>query len=668
MMQHMRNPKTLKIGLWILLGLTIPSFVLFYGFSGSSQGNVDPFGNRTFVTVHTHDGKKDLGMQEIRDAQMNLASYYSQQMMGQVGMRDIENALRPREIADWAVNLTALDDISDEYGVAVSDQQVNEALEGVTREQLNDYLRAMRMSEAEFVRSQREAMKMDRAKKVIANSAHVSLLEAWLEFKQEKEKLSVEYIRVPATKFNRDVTVTDEEVAAYFEEHQDEYVKNAERVYQYLLKTPPSVSGAVNVSDEELQEEYQNIDPDNPRYQEKEGREVRQILLRVDTGEDAENVRASLAEIREKIVNGDNFARLANEFSEENRNIQGPGRGGILNKRLNDSNEEEFVADYGQQWVDSVKNLELGELSSVIEGPDNTFMLVKAERDYDSMLSFEDARGKLEADIKTRKLKERQAEVEDQVDQDELEVQKIVASHTSLEGMAETLGLDVMETSPTLKTNTVLPKIGNLTMHREFLMDLDEGDITPVLRTSDNNNLVVLKLVQDNPERPMELDEVRAQVEASVRHEKAAKLAKEAADKIAARVRANDTMTSAALDHGLQAQTTDEAFPRNSPPTDLRDARRLKVETFKGQIGEVFVLESGMGADNIDAYVIVKLLAKEIPTKAEFYQDLPMLEKQLTTKKQQVFIAEFQQDAIQNLKPEYDPSYVVPEDQKTKQN
>ena len=70
MMQAMRNPKIYKWGLYGLLILTIPAFVLFYGNPGAMGGGSGrpQFGDvPDAVTIQTDSGRRDLPLTYVQD-------------------------------------------------------------------------------------------------------------------------------------------------------------------------------------------------------------------------------------------------------------------------------------------------------------------------------------------------------------------------------------------------------------------------------------------------------------------------------------------------------------------------------------------------------------------------------------------------------------------------
>lgn len=110
---------------------------------------------------------------------------------------------------------------------------------------------------------------------IIANTVRVSEEEILDEFKKQNLKAKVEYISVLPGTFNKDLEASEEEIKAFYEENKDEYKQNEMRDLSYC------------------------------------------IFPITTTTRDTVLIHEEFARIKERLNNGDSFAQLALEYSED---------------------------------------------------------------------------------------------------------------------------------------------------------------------------------------------------------------------------------------------------------------------------------------------------------------------------------------------------------------
>ncbi|MDK2970794.1 MAG: peptidyl-prolyl cis-trans isomerase [Candidatus Sumerlaeota bacterium] len=665
MMQTLRNPKVLKMGLWVILVLTIPSFVLFYGFGGSDSPSGGSMGPKTaYVTVQADSGKVEIGAQELKAAREELTNEYLRLYMGVTGQQptqrvvlQIQNGLTNKQIAEYAVSRVAFSELAEKSDLLVTNEQVSRMLreQGVTAEQLNAFLKSQGMREIDYLRQERFRLRTQRMESLIGSLAKTSLLELWLQYKLENDRLRVAYAKVPVSNYLDEVEVTDTEVQEYYEANLDRFVKPEERVYRYVLQeAPPLPDKEYEVTEERVQELYDAIDPQqDPRFFEEPGRTVRHIMVKPAEGESADEAMARAEELRRRIVeDGENFAVLANQESQDEE----ARAGGLVKGRVREETKDEFVALYGPAWYDAATYYNVDDISNVLESEGNYYIL-KIDAESDGKLPLDRARPILEGMIRSELRAADEIEQREQMQALQIKMQQEAASRTSIDGIARALGSEVRETSPTLATRYSLPGIGDLSSHRETIDDLEEGDIGPVMMATGTNNLVILQLAEIIPERNFSLGEVHDDAAEAVRRQKATERAREVADDLAERVRSGDSITSAALELNLAARETEEPFGRMERPADLRMVQEFPNVTLRGDVGDVFVAQSGFG-DFVDSWVAFEILSKQEPEKSAFLKDMQQLELGMTNAKQMMFVDEFRKDSLETMKAEFDEDYI----------
>lgn len=661
----LRNPYVMKWSLWVIIIITIPSFVLFYGFGAPGSGEVD-FG--PVVTVHTDDGKVELDRTDLRRMEESAANYYTQlaspfvdpQQLRQL-TPTIQNALQSIEVARFAVAEIALEQRLQREGIRVTDTQVSQYLRdsGMTREQLTQMLAASRMSELEYAQRVRASLKNQIAQDTVRRIARPSLLELWNEYRINEEIIDTAYVPIPvATQV--DITFTEEEIRGRYEELAAErapsLIDPPKRLYEFVALSVPR-RNPLPVSDAELREAYEALDPNDPAYFDLGGAQVRHILLAgTPADKNDADTTARIAELRAELTGGANFEELANQYSQDLRNLEfidentSPTlRGGVLPARIRDTATHRWA--WGDEYVEYATSAPLATVSDPIWTPQGYAIVEVMGRRPAGMRPLSEVEADLRAQItekeRTRIEEERTAQIAANLEK----MRAAAASQTTLEGVAREVGSTVQATSPTLVSSTFIRGIGNLSNERESLELMRVNRMSRPLQTNDGT-VAVLMVTEEIDERIFPFDEARSRVEGQMRREHAAREARKQADELATRVRNGEAFADAATDLGLTPLEL-EPFARATPPQELQGSPQLSRLLLSTAAGEIAIGEVGV-APFISSYIVVQVQSVDTPTKEEFLSEgVAELEQQMLVTRQLGYIEEFRRAASDELRAEF---------------
>lgn len=683
-MQALRDPRILKGIMWVVLLITIPSFVLFYGFTGSGSAGTGGGIDRAVAKVNLPSGKRELMLSTMRGSQDGLANellgLYAQEFRrppDQRAISQVTNALSRREIAEYAVGELAFEQLADDYDIYVTNEQVTDALReaGVTNEQFNQMLARERMRPGDFLRQRARLMRIDRAKQILASAAHTTLPQMWSFYRLENTKATAEVVSIATTRFVDQINPTDEELMAYHEANKDKYRKGEERVYSYVLWAPPAMPLDPTITDLAAQAEYDQIDPtQDAQFAQAPGTEVRQIV-RYDVADGGRAARATLEQLRARLAAGEDFAALANAYSEDINNVlfdenaDAPGfRGGLLEERVSPANRDAWRETYGDAWATLVDTAAPGSDVSLVDVVGGV-ALVRVEARYtDGKKPLSEVRALVESRLRARRTQERTEQIKATVDLNEIAMRKAAEENTSLEGLARALELEAKVCSPTLTTQYSLPGVASLTAHAEVLDDLKKGEISPVLRLSGSENLVVVRIDDLIAERPQTFEEARVQLTREYKSEKSREMARDKANALAERVRSGDSFTSAAAAlelTDLTPRTIAEPFSLGQPPPDLQNAMKFATEASNAKAGDVLVMDAGYG-DFIMSVVVAKLNTLEQPDRAAFIEDSARFERGLGGLRADAYAQAFRDDFVKRTKVDYDADFVAESERSTR--
>lgn len=132
-------------------------------------------------------------------------------------------------------------------------------------------------------------------------------------FAFNNNEIKLAYYKLQASDFSNDVTVSADDLAAYFDQHKEEYKSAPQVKIKYLAFPVAKAMETMTITDAEISGYYQtNIST----YQVPEKRAARHILFKTDgTNDEAQKTKAE--DVLKKIKAGGDFAELAKEFSDD---------------------------------------------------------------------------------------------------------------------------------------------------------------------------------------------------------------------------------------------------------------------------------------------------------------------------------------------------------------
>jgi len=152
----------------------------------------------------------------------------------------------------------------------------------------------------------------------------------------EKQTRDVAYGVVPAYSLFEKVTVTDENIQAYFDKNQANYVAPERASVDYVELSVDALSAAIEIEEADLQEFY--VD-NQDQFVGPEQRRASHILVEGDEAEALE----LLTTVSARLESGEEFAALATEISQDSGSAQDGGDLGYFQREVMDANFEQAV-------------------------------------------------------------------------------------------------------------------------------------------------------------------------------------------------------------------------------------------------------------------------------------------------------------------------------------
>lgn len=338
------------------------------------------------------------------------------------------------------------------------------------------------------------------------------------------------YLTVPLQPVKDAIKVTDDQVAAYFEDNKAKYQAEEQVVVDYIELDPAQFDGADAIGEEQVRARF---DEQAQSMESAVSLQAAHILL-------SEPDAALLAEVQSKLDAGDDFAALAKEYSQD---VGSADFGGDLGFTTGDTFPESFEA--------ALAALEVGQVSAPVETDSGTH-LIKLVDKQETVIDFATERARIEqelvAELRNEWLVEKLANLKE-----------FSFNAESLSEVAEDLGLTA-QVSPAFSRSgstgiAAYPAVKKAAFSAEVV---DEKYSSEVIDLGDDR-YVVLKLNRSIPARQKELVEVKASIEVAITADLAQSELAEQGDALLARVAAGETVEAVAKSQDLDWQVVLDA-------------------------------------------------------------------------------------------------------------
>lgn len=317
---------------------------------------------------------------------------------------------------------------------------------------------------------------------------------------------------LPLADFVAKAQVSDAEVQAFYEA-QGELFMQPERVsIAYLELSADQIAQGIKIGEEDLRARYQS---QLSSYTTPEERHARHILIQVAPGADAAAeaaARADADKLLTQVRGGTPFADVARKSSQDPGSAAEGGDLGFFGRGVMD-----------KAFEDVAFALKPGEISELVR---STFGF--------HIIRLEAVRGggvKPFAEVRDQLLAEMRNELAEQQFYDQAEqMAGLTYEHPdTLEEAARQLGLTIKQSEPFTRRGgpgvLANPKVVTAAFSEDVLARGNNSEAIDVGR----NHLLVLRVLQHQPETRRPLESVREDIVARLRHDKAAAGAREAA-------------------------------------------------------------------------------------------------------------------------------------------
>ena len=433
---------------------------------------------------------------------------------------------------DQLIRVSLMRQEAERIGLRVGEAELRDAIAGLPSFQQDGhfnrelYLRALRLNNitpGEFEDSEREQLLVTKLQDLITAGVHISDAELRERYNFDNEKVDLRFIKLDASDFLSEVTLTPEDVQAYYDKNKDSF-REPDRVrLEYVLYDPEKFADTADIGDAEVQQYYE---VHRASYETPAQVHARHILFKLPpkaAAQDKAKIRQQAEEVLAKVKAGEDFATLAQQYSQDSSAAQGGDLGTFPRGKM------------VRPFEEAAFRLAPGETSDLVESQFG-FHIIKVEgKEEAHTQSLDEARPQVVAALRQQK-----ARAAAQAHAEAARVK--AAGGAPLAEAAAADNLTVAAPAPFAQNETIAG-LGRLPQLATAAVATAAGEVGGVVDTP--KGFVLFRVVEKMPSHVPELAEVRDRVDSAARKERAQAISKSKAEAIVADLQKSDLDTVA---------------------------------------------------------------------------------------------------------------------------
>ncbi len=621
-----------------LLALVVAAFIAFYArdFVDSSTTAAVASASSVVASIDGHSitaGEFQQRYQsQIQAYQGAYGSQISEQMLRQLGI--------DQQILQQMVDEQAALAEAERRGIRVSDEELAQQIFAIPGLQENGrfigeqrYEQLLRMqrpplTKGQFEENMRRGMMIEKLRSALTGWMAVSDTEVESEYKLRNEKVKLQLVALTADKFRDKVTVSDQDVASYFDAHKAEYRKGEQRKVRYLLFDRDQLRARTTVTPAEIQQSYsQNI----AQYQSAETVHASHILLKTEGKDDAAVLKQAADVLKQAKAPGADFAALAKKYSEdEGSKDKGGDLGFFAHGRMVPDFENVAFA------------MEPGQISDLVKTQFGYHIIKMIEKKAAVTRPLDEVRAQIQEQIATQRVEQQLAERTRALD-------SRIKDPSDLDVVAKEAGSTVQESGFFTREDPV-PGLGVAPQIAQAAFTLKDKEVSHAV-LSPRGPVYITVTGKKDPYVP-QLEEVKDRVRDDVIRKKATELSRQRAAEIAAALRTAKDFSAAAKAQGFQVKDT-QMVARDSALPDIGVSPDVDKAAFGLPVGSV---TEPIGTS--DGTVIARVAERENVTPEKYSLAKAAFREELLNERRNRFFTAYMTKAKENMKIDVRPDVV----------
>ncbi|GAB4192727.1 MAG: peptidyl-prolyl cis-trans isomerase [Wenzhouxiangellaceae bacterium] len=467
-----------------------------------------------------------------------------------------EGPVPRREHLEGMIDTELLSQFAREGGMTVAPETLAETIAAIPSFQVagqfdgevyRNVLRQIGESPASFEQQQRDQLVLNGLRAALYGSEFATQAEIGQSVRIQGETRKVDFFAIPAQPFREEISISDEDIQAYYEANQDDFMTEEQVVIDYLELNAADYAEDMSISEETLRERYES---QKSRFVTPERRLTSHILLTFDSGDEAakqaalEQAQSIAGQARSDDAD---FAALAEEYSQDPGSANNGGDLGWVEEGV-------MVAAF----EDALFAMEEGAISDPVESTFGYHVIWLRELDASHGQSFEEVREELRSEVALEQAQQR-------YDDDLRRVTDITYEDTgSLARAADEVELTVQTSPPFSRAGgpgiAAYPEVARTAF--EDLVLLDGMNSDPVSVGQDH--VVVLRLNEHRQPAQRPLESVSEEIRTILLQERSTAAAKAAAEEVVASLaEGTATLAEAAESRELEVTSMEQLSRRD---------------------------------------------------------------------------------------------------------
>jgi peptidyl-prolyl cis-trans isomerase D len=543
------------------------------GMGGPGQGVVAKVAGEPVTTIEVqHEARQMLRQQFPRGGEQTemLLPYFAERA------------------AQTLISRKALVAEAERLGLRVTDEEARDELQHgmyaatffpggkfVGQQQYENILQNADLSVPNFEQGLRDQILLDKLRNLITGSALVTDSDVRREFGKQNTKVKFDYAVLRKDDLLKQINPNEAELKAFYERNKASYNNSIpeKRKVQYVVLDNAKIEAGVSVSREDLQAFY---DQHRDDYRVPEQVNVSHILIKTPLpGPDgkvdpkgAEEARKKAEDVLKQLKAGGNFGDLAKKYSEDPGSGKNGGSLGWIGKGRT-------VPEFEQAAFSLAK----GATSGLVQSSYGFHIIRLDDKQAAHVKTLDEVKDQIEGGIRQQKAAQAAAN----------QVNALLAQARSagLDKAAAAKGLNVINTDFVSRTDT-LPGIGSAPQFTSAVFG--QAEKSPPDQVQVPQGYAVFNVLAIKPASTPTFEEIRGRVEEEFRNERVAALLTQKTQELADRAKAEHDLKKAAKEAGATIKTSDFVLPDGQVPDigsmsgGASTAFSLKVAEISGPI------------------------------------------------------------------------------------
>lgn len=599
----------------VILGLVIFSFV-FAGVGSYINSSI----NSAAATVNGQDISRDALEKAYQNERARMESQYGEAFSALASddtyLQEFRRGVLERLISEKLIDQAAL-----ELGLRVSDAQIKQAIVQMTEFQIdgkfdNDRYLIVLRSAGFQPNGFRDYMRTDMVRRQLSQAligTEFALAgEAKHVYNLQAQTRDARYLTVKAADFEGQAVVSDAEINTYYQANIASFDTQQKVSVAYVELTLDDLLPTIDVTEQELEDEYEASIFD---FKTDEERRVSHILI--EFGDDEAAAEKRITDILAEVKAGKDFSELAKEYSVDTFSAEKGGDVDWFGKGIMDPAFEDAAYSLA----------DIGAVSDVVKSDFGYHIIKLTDIKSETIIPFSDVKEQLATTVKMRKgeaelyaLQQRMAEVAFEI-----------PDH--LDEVAAVANKPIITTELFSRNNAPEALLAANALNASFDTDLIEQGLNSDVLELGDNRLMVLRIVNNEPERTKDLTEVSDSIRQTLVAEASRTAAREYAQSLLASLVAGSDITEQLASKNIVWQEK-QAIAR----TDSDLGQNVLTELFKLSEGTA---TNTTVVDTLSGDVALVQLTKINPTVEADAIQLDNFKRRLASNKAQLLYSEF---------------------------